>query len=229
MSASSKDQEIPAKAFSDDTSVEPYDVKRNLVAGRRKGARTKLANAVMVDTLAAWEKHGRIALDRLAVLEPDKFTTFIAKVLPKEIKVEHTTATEDMSDERLADLIDFADQMVTLKAKGAVIIEGHAVELLNNTAAEPFNHENMHLNADKTKGGRGAVVSGSLLQEKVESTIAATKPINPPTALKNTAAEKSERPKIPSPFPPYRPKSENYTTIKNTAAGNSKLDPDSLF
>ena len=85
--------------------------------GRRKGSRVKLVEDVVTDVLDSWRQHGPIVLERLACLDPGKYADFIAKVLPREVKIEHTTFTDGMSDEQLERMLEIAERF----AAGRVI------------------------------------------------------------------------------------------------------------
>src|SRR4051794_26184725 len=68
------------------------------VGGRKRGSRVKLAEDVVANVLESWRKNGPVVLERLACFEPSKYADFIAKVLPREVKVEYTI-TDGISDE----------------------------------------------------------------------------------------------------------------------------------
>lgn len=98
--------------------------------GRRRGSRQKLAEQVYADTLASWERHGEIVLDRLAALDPVSYASFVAKLMPRELKIEHSTPVDGMTDDRLADMLAFAERMAEeMKAAGGPMIEGVAVQV----------------------------------------------------------------------------------------------------
>lgn len=133
----------PAKAFEAEDSkgvIEGRDPKTGQflkgvrgVGGRKRGSRVKLAEDVVADVLESWQKNGPVVLERLAYFEPAKYADFVAKVLPREVKVEYSM-TDGISDERLERMLEFAEQMA---ARGAVI-EG---ELRNVTSPPPALEE----------------------------------------------------------------------------------------
>ena len=84
--------------------------------GRRKGSRVKLAEDVVTDVLDSWRQHGPVVLERLACLDPGKYADFIAKVLPREVKIEHTSNLDDVSDEMLSIMIEHAERIMAAKA-----------------------------------------------------------------------------------------------------------------
>lgn len=70
-------------------------------AGRPKGARNKLGEAFLQDMLAAWEKSGPEAIQRVIEERPHEFIKTVAGILPSEVKVQ-TTAVQELSDDELA-------------------------------------------------------------------------------------------------------------------------------
>ena len=84
---------------------------------RRLGIRVDrrvLAEVFFRDLYAEWEKHGDMAIKRAFFHDPVAATQMIARLMPAAIEV--TPNTEGMSDERLAELRDFADKMAAKKA-----------------------------------------------------------------------------------------------------------------
>lgn len=80
--------------------------------GRPKGSRVKLAENVVSDVLDSWLRDGPAALARVAHTDPGKYLDFIAKVLPREVKLEVTTPTDDLTIDKLESLIAFAEQQL---------------------------------------------------------------------------------------------------------------------
>ena len=91
MTASTEDKQKPEHLFKPGQSGNP--------AGRSKGSKNKLTENWWADLHAAWEAHGRTALDAVATSDPGKFITVVASVMPKEMNI-NTTIT-DMTDEQL--------------------------------------------------------------------------------------------------------------------------------
>lgn len=89
----------------------------------------KLAEDVVSDVLESWRRDGSVALARTASNDPGKYLDFIAKVLPKEVKLEISHPTDGMSDDELAEALEHYRAIAALKA-GA--IEG---EMRNVTPA----------------------------------------------------------------------------------------------
>lgn len=94
--------------------------------GRAKGSRAKLAQRFFEDTYAAWEEQGPSVLARAAFHDPVAFANMVARLMPQKIEV--STPTDGMSDERLAELLDFAERMAGLKAEQAKVLQGEVIE-----------------------------------------------------------------------------------------------------
>lgn len=92
---------------------------------RGKGSRAQLATRFFADVYAAWEEQGEAVIARAAFHDPVAFMNMVARLMPQKIEV--STPTDGMSDERLAELLDLAERMASLKASA---IEGHAVPVL---------------------------------------------------------------------------------------------------
>lgn len=74
-------------------------ISGNIGGGRKKGAKNKLTELFWSDFHAAWEQHGKDALDAVAKTDPGKFLTVAASVMPKELNV--NTTINDLTDEQL--------------------------------------------------------------------------------------------------------------------------------
>jgi hypothetical protein len=94
-------------------------------AGRPRGSRNKLATAFFDHLYAAWEEQGEGVIARAMFHDPAKVLAIVAQLMPHKIEV--TTPTEGMSDERLEQLIELAERMAALRAEsatGGTVIEG---------------------------------------------------------------------------------------------------------
>ncbi len=78
----------------------------------RKGNRSKLATSFFNDTYALWEEQGDAILRRAAFEKPMEFAAMVAKLMPQKLEI--TTPTEGMSDERFEELLDLAERMARL-------------------------------------------------------------------------------------------------------------------
>jgi hypothetical protein len=68
-------------------------------AGRPKGSRNKLSQAVFDDVCAHWEAHGLKAIEKTCKTNPGLYFRVVASLLPQHVKIEHEYA--NMSDEQL--------------------------------------------------------------------------------------------------------------------------------
>lgn len=93
--------------------------------GRKTGSRAKLAQRFFEDIYAAWEEQGPSVLARAAFHDPVSFANMVARLMPQKIEV--STPTDGLSDERLAEMLEFAERMAGLKAAQAKVIQGEAV------------------------------------------------------------------------------------------------------
>lgn len=103
----------------------------------RSASRAKLAKRFFESTYTAWEEQGDIALRRAAFHDPMGFVNMVARLMPQ--KIEHTTPTDGMTDDRLAQLLDLAEGMLRLKGSGA----------------HRLDHENGLIDVTPSKGGGG--------------------------------------------------------------------------
>lgn len=75
----------------------------------RRGNRAKLAEKALNDLCQVWDEQGIEAVRRMAFHDPSGFVKTVAGLLPQ--KIEHTFPTDGLSDDRLADLLQIADEM----------------------------------------------------------------------------------------------------------------------
>ncbi len=96
--------------------------------GRPKGSRVKLGEKFFTALQADFEEHGIEAIARMRFLRPDVYVSVIAKLMPQKIEI--TTPTDGMTDERLAELLEFAERMAGLKTEQAKVIDAVAPKAL---------------------------------------------------------------------------------------------------
>jgi hypothetical protein len=75
--------------------------------GRPEGARNKLATEYFVDLYESWLKHGKAALDTVAMLYPNEYVKIVAGHMPREMNAVVTNIhhLERVSDQRLLEII----------------------------------------------------------------------------------------------------------------------------
>ena len=108
--------------------------------GRKTGSRAKLAQRFFEDTYAAWEEQGPSVLARAAFHDPVAFANMVARLMPQKIEV--STPTDGMSDERLAEMLDFAERMAGLKAEQAKVLQGDVIAAALPSPAHKLADEN---------------------------------------------------------------------------------------
>ena len=95
-------------------------------AGRLRGSRNRLSEAVICALLRDFEKHGEKAIARVREENPAMYLKVFAMVLPRQHKVEHTNPTSLLSDEQLTLMIaELEERIARRKAGGdAKLVEG---------------------------------------------------------------------------------------------------------
>lgn len=64
------------------------------MAGRTVGCRNRLSEKFLSDLLGAYDKHGKAAIEDIAVNQPVEFLRIIAKLLPRKAEIEISAAHE---------------------------------------------------------------------------------------------------------------------------------------
>ena len=73
--------------------------------GRPKGARNRLHSSFLYALAEDFEKHGTDAIKICRIEEPARYVQIVASLMPRELEIEHQTATSDLDDEQLDNLI----------------------------------------------------------------------------------------------------------------------------
>ncbi len=137
----------PEKAFGSETAT-PRDpatgrfldgVGGSSRRGRKVGSRVKLGEKFFTALQADFEEHGIEAIARMRFLRPDVYVSVIAKLMPQKIEI--STPTDGMTDERLAELLDFAERMAGLKTEQAKVIDAVAPKALAFAPQPPTSAE----------------------------------------------------------------------------------------
>jgi len=81
------------------------------IAGRPKGARSKLGEAFIEDMLADWEANGPAAIRVVRETKPDAYLKVVAMILPKDLNV-NINATEHLTDEQLIERVRSLDAAI---------------------------------------------------------------------------------------------------------------------
>jgi len=209
--------------------------------GRAKGSRAKLAQRFFEDTYAAWEEQGPSVLARAAFHDPVAFANMVARLMPQKIEV--STPTDGMSDERLAELLDFAERMAGLKAEQAKVLQGEVIEARGgDVAALPspphkLADENADLANSAEAGGGGPLLRMGGGGENTSSTLRAdpaedpSRPFRALNVLQPEAALNGGKQKSSLPYPVGRavPLQDHEAERLNRAKLAEGIDPESLF
>ena len=203
--------------------------------GRKVGSRAKLATRFFEDTYAAWEEQGPSVLARAAFHDPMAFANMVARLMPQKIEV--STPTDGLSDERLGELLDFAERMAGLKAEQAKVLQGALVE----GAALPSPHKLADENgvladslegrgegALREEGGGGVNTPSTLRPDRAEDPQRPFKPLNEPPPPPLVA----ETPQSRLPYPvgkPFAPPDRTVEKRNRAGLAETDVDPASLF
>jgi Family of unknown function (DUF5681) len=73
--------------------------------GRPANAKQKLSDSFLADMLAAWERDGKKAIERVIEERPHEFIKTVAAILPKDINIRKEVVQELSDDDLTAALI----------------------------------------------------------------------------------------------------------------------------
>jgi hypothetical protein len=129
-------------------------------AGRTRGSRNKLSEAVICALLRDFSRHGEKAIAKVRREQPGVWLKVIAMLVPREHNVQHSNPLKDLTDEQLEAMIEFIETSLEAQAGGPVkVIEGTtepmAVEATAPPALEPPKPKNrLMMEADTAVGPR---------------------------------------------------------------------------
>src|SRR5262247_4252434 len=103
------------------------------LAGRLRGSRNKLSEAVICALLRDFSRHGEKAIARVRREQPGIYLKVLALLNPRQDKLEHTNTIKTMTDEELESAIAFLQEMMAAQAVGSA----HLVEMKAEPAALP--------------------------------------------------------------------------------------------
>lgn len=197
---------------------------------RKTGSRAKLAKRFFEDVYAAWEEQGESVIARAFFHDPVASMQMVARLMPQKIEI--STPTDGMSDERLAEMLEYAERMAGLRAEAARVIQGQVIE--GDAAALPSP---AHKLADENGSaadcleGRGG---GPLRQmggggENTLHAIAAERAKSADTPQQHNTLEQA---KLPYPVGRPFPEPDHSVSARNRARHanpSEPIDPQSLF
>lgn len=202
---------------------------------RRQGSRAKLAQRFFEDTYAAWEEQGPSVLARAAFHDPVAFANMVARLMPQKIEV--STPTDGMSDERLSELLEFAERMAGLKAEQAKVLQGEVIEAALPSPPHKLADENGLRTISPAEGGGGRCAEMGVGGENTPSTLRAdpaedpSRPFRALNVLQPEAAFNGGEQKSSLPYPVGRavPLQDHEAERLNRAKLAEDIDPASLF
>jgi hypothetical protein len=96
-------------------------------AGRVRGSRNKLSEAVICALLKDFSKHGEKAIAKVRQTQPAAYLKICALLVPREHKVEYrSNSLKNLTDEELDAAIEAVKAMIAHAGDGAKVIEGAA-------------------------------------------------------------------------------------------------------
>lgn len=211
---------------------------------RKTGSRAKLAKRFFEDVYAAWEEQGENVIARAFFHDPVASMQMVARLMPQKIEI--STPTDGMSDERLAEMLEYAERMAGLRAEAARVIQGQVIEgdaaALPSTAqsAAPPASLRSHKLADENPDLRNAAEAGGggpLREmggggENTLHAIAAAEPERIKSADTPQQHNTLEQAKLPYPVGRPFPEPDHSVSTRNRARHtdpSEPIDPASLF
>jgi hypothetical protein len=102
-------------------------------AGRLRGSRNKLSEAVVCALLRDFSKHGEKAIAKVRRDQPGIYLKVLALLIPRQDKLEHSNAIKEMKDEEIESAIAILKAMMAAQAVGSA----HLIEMKAEPAALP--------------------------------------------------------------------------------------------
>ena len=96
-------------------------------AGRPRGSRNALSEAVICALLRDFRQHGQRAIEKVRQTQPGAYLKVLALLVPREHKIEHSNAVSELSDEQLEAMIEHIQERLERRAAAAKTIDGELV------------------------------------------------------------------------------------------------------
>jgi hypothetical protein len=87
-------------------------------AGRLRGSRNKFSEEVICAFLRDFREHGQKAIAKVRRTQPAAYLKICSYLVPKEMKLEHTSGVKEMTDEELEEAIALVREVLEQRAKG---------------------------------------------------------------------------------------------------------------
>jgi len=75
---------------------------------------------------ADFKKHGAAAIEKVRKTQPAAYMKICVLLVPREMKVEHSSTIKQMSDEQIEEAIAAIEAMLAAAGEAAKVIEGEA-------------------------------------------------------------------------------------------------------
>src|SRR5262245_60806474 len=100
--------------------------------GRPKGARNRLQSSFLHALAEDFAEHGDDAIKICRIEEHARYVQIVANLMPRELEIEHQTATSDLDDQQLDSLITQIRQQLLTKSetKPMKVIESKSDKIL---------------------------------------------------------------------------------------------------
>jgi hypothetical protein len=116
--------------------------------GSPDAVRRVVNKAFLQDMAIAWRKHGAKALDRVAKDHPAAFCKMFTLLVPREMKIEHSNAIKNLTDEQLEAMIEYLKASLEAQAQSMKVIEGDVIKAAplpgSETTEQPALPLHMH-------------------------------------------------------------------------------------
>jgi hypothetical protein len=94
--------------------------------GSPEATRRAFNKRFLLDLAEDWQQHGREVFKRVRRESPASYLKVCAMLVPREMKVEHSNAIKDLTDEQLEAMIEHLKASLEAEAQSAKVIEGEA-------------------------------------------------------------------------------------------------------
>lgn len=206
--------------------------------GRVKGSRARLATRFFEDVYSAWEEQGPSVIARAFFHDPVASMNMVARLMPQ--KIEHSVPTDGLSDERLGEMLDFAERMAELKAGQAITVQARVLTdekrdvalspeeggggplMVNGCQGEKTPHTLRAAEAEKTEQGHNELVPNKLKA-------APTHPKGYSAVMPHGEAAPTRRPPVGKVVPKAPHDIERANRSALAAEPQDPIDPESLF
>jgi len=94
--------------------------------GSLEATRRSFNKDFLLALAADFKKHGAAAIEKVREQQPAAYMKICALLVPREMKVEHSNAIKNLTDEQLETMIEHLTASLEAQAQSAKVIEGEA-------------------------------------------------------------------------------------------------------